>query len=254
VGKVIAIISLLFGIPIFLFGALIIGGLSIAGIIGAPNMIPAIIFASILLLTGSFLIFLGWKNISVKRKIVSVSKYDEKYEIINESTKKRSNVAKGLVIVAVIISVATVSVALFWNQLPSDTGTTTTTPSIDNDDPEAIEPPLSGGENAVIMEGNEFQPEVATVSLNDDIVWVNVDPRAHTATSGTGASDPNSGKLFDTGIINEGEKSAPILLKDVRAKDEVEYYCMVHPSMIGKLIIDANQTTVSNSETPPAEN
>jgi plastocyanin len=149
---------------------------------------------------------------------------------------------------------ATVSAALFWNQVPSDTAPTTTTPSIDNDDPEAIKPPLSAGENAVIMEGNEFQPEVATVSLNDDIVWVNDDPRAHTATSGTGASDPNSGKLFDTGIIKEGEKSAPILLKDVKAKDEVAYYCMVHPSMIGKLIIGAEQTTTSNSETPPAEN
>jgi plastocyanin len=149
---------------------------------------------------------------------------------------------------------ATVSAALFWNQVPSDTAPITTTPSIDNDDPEAIKPPLSAGENAVIMEGNEFQPEVATVSLNDDIVWVNDDPRAHTATSGTGASDPNSGKLFDTGIIKEGEKSAPILLKDVKAKDEVAYYCMVHPSMIGKLIIGAEQTTTSNSETPPAEN
>jgi plastocyanin len=63
------------------------------------------------------------------------------------------------------------------------------------------------------MEGNEFQPEVATVSLNDRIVWINDDPRAHTATSGAGSSDPNSGKIFDTGIINDGEKSTPIQLK-----------------------------------------
>jgi plastocyanin len=74
--------------------------------------------------------------------------------------------------------------------------------------------------------------------LNDNIIWVNNDPRAHTATSGTGSSDPNSGVMFDTGIINDGEKSAPILLESLDVGNEITYYCMVHPSMTGKLIID----------------
>lgn len=76
-GKVIAVISFVFGIPIFLIGTLIVGGLLVAGIIGAPNITPAIILVSILLLTGAFLIFLGCKNISEKRKIVNVNKYGE---------------------------------------------------------------------------------------------------------------------------------------------------------------------------------
>jgi len=241
VGKVIAVISFVFGIPIFLIGALIVGGLLVAGIIGAPNIMPAIILVSILLLTGAFLIFLGGKNISEKRKIVSVNKYGEKHEIIKEPAKKQSSVVKALIMVVVIISVVAVSAAFiiapFWNELSLDTVTTTTSPT-DNGEPRTIMP-SSTGENAIIMEGNDFQPEAATVSLNDNVAWVNNDPRAHTATSGTGSSDPNSGKIFDTGIINDGGKSPPIQLEGIDVGDEITYYCMVHPSMTGKLIIDA---------------
>ena len=156
-GKVIAVISFVFGIPIFLIGALIIGGLLVAGIIGAPNITPAIILVSILLLTGAFLIFLGGKNISEKRKIVSVNKYGEKYEIIKEPAKKQSSVVKALIIVVVIISVVTVSsafiIAPFWNELSLDTVTTTTSPT-DNGEPRTIIP-SSTGENAIIMEGSQ---------------------------------------------------------------------------------------------------
>ena len=240
-GKVIVVISFVFGIPTFLIGALIIGGLLVAGIIGAPNITPAIILLSILLLTGAFLIFLGCKNISEKRKIVNVNKYGEKYEIVKEPTKKRSGVIIGLIIVVVIISFVAVSAAFiiapFWNELSLDTVTTTTSPT-DNGETRTIMP-SSTDENAIIMEGNEFQPEAVTVSLNDNVVWVNNDRRAHTATSGTDSSDPNSGKIFDTGIINDGGKSAPIQLEGIDAGDEITYYCMVHPSMTGKLIIDA---------------
>jgi plastocyanin len=241
VGKFIAIISFVFGIPIFLIGTLILGGLLVAGIIGAPNITPAIILVSILLLTGSFLIFLGYKNIYKKRKIVSANKYGEKYEIIKEPAKKGSILVKGLIIVVAIVSVAgAVSgafiIAPFWNELSLDTVTTTMSPT-DNGEPRTIMP-SSTGENSIIMEGNDFQPEAATVSLNDSVVWINNDPRAHTATAGTGSSDPNSGKIFDTGIINDGGKSVPIQLEGVDVGDEITYYCMVHPSMTGKLIID----------------
>jgi plastocyanin len=234
-GKIIAVISLIFGIPIFLTGALIIVGLLVAGIIGVPDITPAIIIASIILLTGAFLIFLGCKNIFENRRIVSVDKYGEKYEVIKGPAKERSAVVTGLIIVVLISSVVVVSTAFivtqFWNGLSLNTETETMVPT-DSDEPS------SPNKNTIIMEGNDFQPETATVSLNDNIIWVNNDPRAHTATSGTGSSDPNSGVMFDTGIINDGEKSAPILLESLDVGDEITYYCMVHPSMTGKLIID----------------
>jgi hypothetical protein len=58
---------------------------------------------------------------------------------------------------------------------------------------------------------------------------VNKDTVPHTATSGTGAEDPNSGKIFDTSIINGGAESSPVQLTGVKEGDEIPYYCQVHP-------------------------
>ena len=88
------------------------------------------------------------------------------------------------------------------------------------------------------MKDSDFEPEEAQVPLNDNIVWVNhEDDPPHTATSGTGSDDPDSGKIFNTGIINGGDQSAPLQLACVRVGDQIPYYCMVHPSMTGKLIV-----------------
>jgi hypothetical protein len=68
-------------------------------------------------------------------------------------------------------------------------------------------------------------------------VWVNEDTVPHTSTSGTGAEDPNSAKIFDTSIINGGEESAPLQLTGVNEGDEVPYYCQVHPYMTSTLTV-----------------
>jgi hypothetical protein len=63
-----------------------------------------------------------------------------------------------------------------------------------------------------------------------------------------GADDPESGKIFDTGIINDGDRSAPLRLMGVKVGDGISYYCMVHPSMTGKLIV-ISPTTGQNTTT-----
>ena len=70
----------------------------------------------------------------------------------------------------------------------------------------------------------DYEPEDAEVPLNENIVWVNEDTVPHTSTSGTGAEDPNSAKIFDTSIINGGEESTPQQLTGVKEGDEVPYY------------------------------
>jgi plastocyanin len=117
---------------------------------------------------------------------------------------------------------------------------------------------------ASIQGSPDYNPDTAKVSASDKIVWVNEDTAAHTATSGTGATDPDSGKVFDTSIINPGEKSAPQELKGVKEGDEVPYYCAVHPYMTSKLTVTAasagspaNTTTTtegnaSSTSTSPA--
>jgi plastocyanin len=88
------------------------------------------------------------------------------------------------------------------------------------------------------VQGNpDYEPDDAEVPLNDNIVWVNKDTVPHTATSGTGAEDANSGKIFDTSIINGGEESSPLQLTGVKEGDEVPYYCQVHPYMTSKLTV-----------------
>lgn len=106
------------------------------------------------------------------------------------------------------------------------------------------------------VQGNpDYEPDDAKVPLNENIVWKNEDSVPHTSTSGTGVEDPNSGKIFDTSIINGGEESSPVQLTGVKEGDEIPYYCQVHPFMTSKLTVvtsttddGANSTTNNTSE------
>jgi len=90
------------------------------------------------------------------------------------------------------------------------------------------------------VQGNpDYEPEDTEVPLNENVVWANKDTVPHTATSGTGGADPNSGKIFDTSIINGGEESSPLQLASAKEGDVVPYYCQVHPYMTSKLTVSA---------------
>jgi plastocyanin len=90
------------------------------------------------------------------------------------------------------------------------------------------------------VQGNpNFSPNNVHVPLGNKIVWANKDTVPHTATSGTGASDPTSGKIFDTKIINAGQNSAPQQLKNAKVGDVIPYYCQIHPYMTAKITVIA---------------
>jgi plastocyanin len=92
------------------------------------------------------------------------------------------------------------------------------------------------------VQGNPaYKPDPASVPVSNKLVWQNQDNVPHTATSGTGASDPNVGKIFDTGIINGGEKSKAIALTNAKAGDSISYHCTIHPYMQGKITVTAAQ-------------
>jgi plastocyanin len=63
----------------------------------------------------------------------------------------------------------------------------------------------------------------------------NKDTLPHTVTSGTGPSDPNSAKQFDTSIIEAGA-TADIETTNMAA-GEYPFHCSVHPYMMGKLVV-----------------
>ena len=99
-----------------------------------------------------------------------------------------------------------------------------------------------GGVTLTILEGSSIQgspdydPKELTVKKGDKIVVDNVDTMPHTVTNGESGSDPNSGKLFDTSIINGGD-SAELDTSTVDAGTH-PYYCMVHPYMTGTLTVE----------------
>jgi plastocyanin len=212
-----------------------------------------------------------------------MTSHDESH-IIRTSSKR---MAQGLAIMVIVIAVCTVILVPNWNQMaknpppvssiavqpptagttpevsgppgtptnPTTQGppTTPTTPTTQGGGSTTTNAPAVAGVTITIQKGASIQgspdynPDVAKAAVNDNIVWVNEDTAAHTATSGTGASDPDSGKVFDTSIINPGEKSTPQTLKGVKEGDEVPYYCAVHPYMSSKLTVTAASAGAATS-------
>jgi plastocyanin len=204
--------------------------------------------------------------------------------IIRTSPKR---MAQGLAIMVIVIAVCTVILVPNWNQMaknpppvssiavqpptagttpevsgppgtptnPTTQGppTTPTTPTTQGGGSTTTNAPAVAGVTITIQKGASIQgspdynPDVAKAAVNDNIVWVNEDTAAHTATSGTGATDPDSGKVFDTSIINAGETSAAQELKGVKEGDEVPYYCAVHPYMTSKLTVTAASAGAATS-------
>ena len=185
--------------------------------------------------------------------------------IIRTSPKR---IAQGIAIVAGVLVFCAIILVTYWNDMvanpppvssiavqPPGAGTTSETQgttTTETTPTTTTEGGGGGGANApeagvtiniamgASVQGSpDYNPDTAEVPVNEKVVWVNQDTSPHTATSGTGAEDPDSGTVFDTSIINGGESSAPQELKGVKEGDEVPYYCAVHPYMTSKLTVTA---------------
>ena len=78
-----------------------------------------------------------------------------------------------------------------------------------------------------------YDPATLTVKKGDSIQVTNKDSVPHTVTNGKDASDPTSGKLFDTSIINAGSTAQVSTAK--LSTGDYPYHCSVHPYMTGLL-------------------
>jgi cytochrome c oxidase subunit 2 len=100
----------------------------------------------------------------------------------------------------------------------------------------------AAGATLTILEGSsiqgnpDFEPDELKVKKGDTILVDNVDTMPHSVTNGESASDPNSAKIFDTGIIMGGE-SAELDTSNIDAGTH-PFYCTVHPYMTGSLIVE----------------
>jgi alcohol dehydrogenase (cytochrome c) len=108
------------------------------------------------------------------------------------------------------------------------TGTTTSSSSTPQ-----VQIPLEAAEKPS-GQGN-YLPEDAQEPSGASVTWTNKDTVAHTATARDGS--------FDTGDINPGSSGTVT----VQGQGKVDYYCTIHPWMIGSLTIGGPSTVATTS-------
>lgn len=149
--------------------------------------------------------------------------------------------ARGIIIVAVTLAIGAAVVVTQFDNFFSNAPPVTRLQTGTQPPPP---PPAAAGVTTIAIlsgaagQGNpDYDPDDdATVPLGNKVVWVNQDTVPHTATSGTGTDDADSGALFDTDIVNAGESSDEIEI-DGEVGDVIPYYCFIHPYMTSQLTI-----------------
>lgn len=76
-----------------------------------------------------------------------------------------------------------------------------------------------------------YVPELATVSSESQVTWINADTIGHTATAGTPTDGPSG--QFDTGTISPGESKS--VMVQAEGGQSLVYYCIIHPWLTGEL-------------------
>ena len=100
----------------------------------------------------------------------------------------------------------------------------------------------SGGAKVTIPAGastnpaNGFSPKEIKVKVGDTVTWTNNDNTIHTVISGTGLSDANKGKDFDSGLTALTTTGKTYSHQFTKAGD-FPYFCELHPAMIGKVTV-----------------
>lgn len=88
-------------------------------------------------------------------------------------------------------------------------------------------------QGAVVQGNPDYDPEVASASSDALLIWANQDSSPHTVTSGADLKDSEMGKLFESGIMNQGDTFKVPASK--LGAGEHDYFCSVHPFMKGKV-------------------
>jgi plastocyanin len=152
--------------------------------------------------------------------------------------------SRGIIIVGITLAIGAAITLTFFDEMFANPPPVT----LNRPPPPPPPPPQAGTTTIAILAGSsvqgapDYDPDAAEVPLGNKIVWDNQDNILHTATSGTGASDPDSGKAFDTGFLDGGAESDPIELAGVNVGDSFSYFCLVHPYMTSTLTIVEAET------------
>ena len=78
-----------------------------------------------------------------------------------------------------------------------------------------------------------FIPATVTIGVGGQVTFANNDSAAHTSTAGTPADGPSG--VWDSSLVMTGQSYTTPELEE----GEYPYFCMVHPWMIGTVIVEA---------------
>lgn len=104
---------------------------------------------------------------------------------------------------------------------PNETNTTTNTNTPPAENPQQNQPINLAG--SVTIENFAFNPGTLTVKEGATVVWTNQDSAPHKIKSDT----------FNSAVMNRGESFQFTFSK----AGEYNYFCSIHPSMKGKIIV-----------------
>jgi predicted secreted protein with PEFG-CTERM motif len=81
-----------------------------------------------------------------------------------------------------------------------------------------------------------YIPHMVTIDVGGEVMWNNIDAMAHTVTAGT----PTEGlsEHFDSGLMAPGA----MFSHTFDAAGTFDYFCMVHPWMVGAVMVSSEET------------
>ncbi len=139
-----------------------------------------------------------------------------------------------LILVAILVNSEVYNQDIFGQQLPDGTAQASNNATIAPN--EKIQVSIVSG--ATFLTDTAYYPNPVEVNVDQTVVWTNEDFSFHTVTSGD-VSDTNSVRLFDSGLAGPGALSSTGKTYEYtfESPGEYPYYCILHPGMVGKVIV-----------------
>ncbi len=116
-------------------------------------------------------------------------------------------------------------------------------PSAFADHPKAtVSLPKGSGVPGCEVDDKCYIPSVVTVDVGGEVHWSNDDSAAHTVTSGTPENGPDG--LFDSSLFMAGNS----FTHKFTTEGTFDYFCMVHPWMVGQVVVQAAGEEMKHEE------
>ena len=92
---------------------------------------------------------------------------------------------------------------------------------------------------ATTLGDKAYLPSLVRIEVGSTVVWTNDDNNLHTVTSGT-PNTANVGEAFDSGLTALITPAKTYSHKFTNT-GEFTYFCRVHPTMVGKIVVVPEQ-------------